>query len=117
MAMLAGAGIILKVHSRSEPPAAALPDVLLNASLSCGDGNIQVTNNDTAGWRDARVEINSQYARIIPAMSPGQTVTLPAAALTDSNGKSFGASMTCRSAEVRAFIHGAQGHYTQSFPH
>jgi hypothetical protein len=114
--MLAAAGIVVATRFVSQPKRVEPPDVRLNAALSCGDGEIQVTNNDTAGWMEARVEINSKYVRIVPAIPPAQTVSIPAAEFTDTNGRRFDSSAKCESAGVQAFIRGGRGQYTQAFP-
>jgi len=96
----------------SQPKIEELPEVALNGSVSCSDDAIQITNNDAASWLDARVEINSKYARIVPAISPYQTITLPASKLTDPAGRGFdGASAKCQSADIQAYVRGARGHF------
>jgi hypothetical protein len=110
VAVLAGAGVIAR-RSVSHPKAEEPPDVALEGAVSCSGNEIQVTNNGSAGWMEVRVEINSKYARIVPAIAPDQNVTLPTAELTDSNGTHFDpASMKCQSADIQAFVRGGQGH-------
>jgi hypothetical protein len=76
-----------------------------------GTRRVQVTNNDNSNWLDARVEINSKYARIVPSVPPKQTITLPTSELTDSNNRPFNAAlMKCQSADIQAFLHGSRGH-------
>jgi hypothetical protein len=112
VAALAGAGVIAR-RSVSQPKIVEPPDVALNGSVNCSGDAVQITNNDATNWLDARVEINSKYARIVPSIPPGQTVTLPAAQLTDSSGNPFAPSATakCQSADIQAYMRGARGHF------
>jgi hypothetical protein len=112
VAVLAAGGIFAR-RSVSQPKAEELPDVALNGAVSCSGNSIQVTNSDSSNWLDARVEINSKYARVVPSIPPRQTVTLPAAQFTDSNGKPFApsAAATCQSADVQAYVAGGRGHF------
>jgi hypothetical protein len=106
------AAVYFRGSSSSKPKTVEPPDVSLTAAVNCSGSEVQVTNNDTAAWRDARVEINSNFAHIIPSIRPQQTVTLPADQLTDSNGKSFDpVSMKCQSASIQAFIREGRGHF------
>lgn len=116
LAMLAVAVFLLAPRFRSEPKEAPLPQISLTGSLSCGDGQIQVTNNDTTSWLEAHIEINSKYVRIIPALPPGQTVTLPATSFTDTSGRRLDASAACEIGNIQAFMRGGRGQYTQAFP-
>lgn len=105
------AGVIYARRSKSQPPVQELPEVALNGAVSCSGDAIQVTNNDSANWLDARVEINSKYSRIVPSIPPRETITLPTSELTDSNSQPFNpASMKCQSADIQAFLHGSRGH-------
>ncbi|HVV44431.1 MAG TPA: hypothetical protein VHC72_04475 [Bryobacteraceae bacterium] len=107
-----GAAVYFRGSSSSAPKTVEPPEVSLTAAVNCSGEEVQVTNNDTAAWRDARVEINSNYAHIVPSIRPQQTVTLPADQLTDSNGKSFDpVSMKCQSASIQAFIREGRGHF------
>jgi hypothetical protein len=109
---LGGAGVVARHSMVAQPKIVEMPDVALNASVSCSGDAVQITNNDSASWMDARVEINSKYARIVPAISAGQTVTLPTSQLTDSGGRGFNAASTkCQSADVQAYLRGARGHF------
>jgi hypothetical protein len=88
-------------------------DVTLNGAVSCSGDAIQITNNGGVGWMDARVEINSKYSRVVPSIPQNQTVTLPTAEFTDSNGKRFNpAAVECQSADIQAFVRGGRGHLT-----
>jgi len=110
--VLAGVAVIARrslVHPQTEEP----PEVTLNAAVSCSGGEVQVTNNDTATWMDARVEIDSKYARVITAIPAGQTVTLTGAQLSDSSGNRFNPlSMKCESADIQAFLRHGRGHFS-----
>ena len=97
----------------SQPNIEEMPAVALNGSVSCSGAAIQITNNDAFGWMDARVEVDSKYARTVPSIPPRQTVTLPTSELTDSNGGRFDpATMKCQSADVQAYMRGGRGHFT-----
>jgi len=112
VAVLAGAGFMLW-RSPAQSTQAEAPDVALNGSVSCSGDAIQITNNGAAKWMDARVGIDSKYSRVIPSISPNETVTLPTTGFTDSNGRRFDpASMKCQSADVQAFVGRALGHLT-----
>jgi len=112
VAVLAVAALLVRRSAVSQPKIEEMPDVALNGAVSCSGDAIQITNNDSANWMDARVEINSKYARVVPSIPPRQTVTLPAAQFTDSNGKPFAPSgaTTCQSADVQAYLLGGRGH-------
>jgi hypothetical protein len=111
VAVLAAGGIFAR-RSVARPKIQEAPEVTLNGSVSCSGDAIQVTNNDASNWLDARVEINSKYARIVPSIPPRQTITLPTSGLTDSNSQPFNAaSMKCQSADIQAYVHGGRGHF------
>src|SRR6185437_12206703 len=114
VAVLAGAAVVARRSAVShQPKSEVIPEVALNGAVNCSGDAIQITNNDAANWTDARVEINSKYAHIVPSIPPRETVTLPAAQFTDSNGKPFtsSAGTTCQSADVQAYMAGGRGHF------
>jgi hypothetical protein len=112
VAVLAAAGFLFR-RSAPPPTPAEPPEVALNGSVSCSGEAIQITNNDDANWMDARVEIDSKYARVVPEIPRRQTVTLPTTGFTDSSATRFDpASMKCHSADIQAFIRGGRGHLT-----
>jgi hypothetical protein len=114
---LAGAAVIAR-RSISSPQTEEGPEVALNASVNCSGSEVQVTNNDTAAWTDARVEIDSKYARVIPAVLAGQTITITGTQLSDSNGNRFDPlSMKCESADIQAFMRRGRGHFSSANLH
>jgi hypothetical protein len=111
VAVLAGGGVAAR-RFFVQPKIVEKPDVVLNGSVSCSGDAIQVTNNDRAAWMDARVEINSKYARIVSSVPVGETVTIRTAQLLDSSNKPFDSlSMKCESADIQAYMRGARGHF------
>jgi hypothetical protein len=75
----------------------------LDASASCRDGRVVVTNESGDVWTDVRIEVNGTYKHTADAIAPKTTLRFFAQIFSDSKGERLNLSrLSCKTIDIHA---------------